>query len=376
MNIQFPSAGGIEGFVYWLIEQIMSWGWISYGFAIVFFTLFIKLILSPLDFLNRFLTRRTQIKQQALSGEIADLEKIYKNDPIGLTRARQALYQKNGVGGLGGSLISLASLILTMVIFFNVMGALNNISNYNMRVQYQELQGVYQEYTADKDVNNLTDDQKSELGTLLNEKYNDTKISFGWIKNIWQPDSPMSGAIMSVDSYNKTQPDNYKLKTDADKAEYKAIYDYIDVKNESNGFFLLAVFSALTIFLSMKINTIMQKRNAPQKTAVKKDEPIITYSMRDAKQQGVEEKPVVDPAQMSKMMMWIMPIIYVLFATMQTSAFAIYMIASSVVSTALTVCFSFLIDLILKNMKQPEITKDFDATVINPHAKYFKGGKK
>lgn len=266
MNIQFPSAGGIEGFVYWLIKQIMSWGWVSYGFAIVFFTLFIKLMLSPLDFLNRFLTRRTQIKQQALSGEIADLEKIYKNDPIGLTRARQALYQKNGVGGLGGSLISLASLILTMVIFFNVMGALSNISNYNMRVQYQELQGVYQEYTADKDVNNLTDDQKSELGTLLNEKYNDTKISFGWIKNIWQPDSPMSSAIMSVDSYNKTQPDDYKLKTDADKAEYNAIYDYIDVKNESNGFFLLAVFSALTIFLSMKINTIMQKRNAPQKS--------------------------------------------------------------------------------------------------------------
>jgi len=71
-----------------------------------------------------------------------------------------------------------------------------------------------------------------------------------------------------------------------------------------------------------------------------------------------------------------MPLIYVLFATMQTSAFAIYMIASSVVSTALSVGFSFLVDAILKNMKKPEITKEFDATVINPHAKYFKGGKK
>jgi len=52
------------------------------------------------------------------------------------------------------------------------------------------------------------------------------------------------------------------------------------------------------------------------------------------------------------------------------------MIASSVVSTALSVGFSFLVDAILKNMKKPEITKEFDATVINPHAKYFKGGKK
>lgn len=376
MNIQFPAGDGIQGFVYWLIAQIMNWGWVSYGFAIVFFTLFIKLILSPLDFLNRFLTRRTQIKQQALAGELADIEKTYRNDPMGFTRARQALYQKNGVGGLGSSLISLASVIITMVVFFQVMGALNNISNHNMHLQYQELQGVYQTYTADKDVNNLTDDQKTELSTLLNHKYEDTKVSFGWIKNIWQPDTPMARAGMSVDDYNKTLGKDDQLTTDAQKAEYNAIYSYIKVSEQPNGFFLLAVFSAVTIFLSMKVNTLMQKRMAPQKKVETKAEPIITYSMRDAKQQGAEETPMVDPAQMGKMMSWIMPIIYVLFATMQTSAFAIYMIASSVVSTALTVAFSLLIDIIIKHMKKPEIKKDFDATVINPHAKYFKGGKK
>ena len=98
--------------------------------------------------------------------------------------------------------------------------------------------------------------------------------------------------------------------------------------------------------------------------------------MRDAKRQDSQEQPMIDPAQMTKMMMWTMPVLYVFFATMQTSAFAIYMIASSVVSTLLTVAFTFLIDLILRHMKTPEITKDFDATVINPHAKYFKGGRK
>lgn len=376
MNIQFPSAGGIEGFVYWLIAEIMSWGWVSYGFAIVFFTLFIKLILSPLDFLNRFLTRRTQIRQQALSGEIADLEKIYKNDPMGFTRARQALYQKNGVGGLGGSLISLVSVIVTMVVFFQVMGALNNVSHYNMRMQYEQLQGVYQEYIEGKDADNLTEAQQAELSTLLNEKYQDTKVSFGWIKNIWQPDSPMAHAGMSVDDYNKNQAGEHRLTTEEAQKEYNTIYSYIEVTNEANGFFILAVLSAVTIFLSTKINSLMQKRTAPQKKATVEAEPIITYSMRDAKQQGVAEKPVVDPAQMGKIMMWVMPLIYVLFATMQTSAFAIYMIASSVVSTAVSVLFSFVIDAILKNMKKPEITKEFDATVINPHAKYFKGGRK
>lgn len=374
MNIQFPAGDGIQGFVYWLLSQIMSWGWVSYGFAIVFFTLFIKLILSPLDFLNRLFARRTQIKQQALAGEVADLQNTYRNDPMGFTRARQALYQKNGVGGFGSSIISLASVIITMVVFFQVMGALNNISNYNMNVQYETLQGVYQTYTEDKDVNNLTDAQKDELSILLNDKYAETKVAFGWIKNIWQPDSPMASAGMSIDAYNKIADE--KIDTDAEKAEYEAIYSYIHETNQPNGFFLLAVISAVTIFLSTFINSLMQKRMAPQKKVEVKAEPIITYSMRDAKKQGINEQPVVDPAQMGKMMLWIMPLVYVLFATMQTSAFAIYMIASSLVSTVLTVSFSFLVDLIVKNMKKPEINKDFDATVINPHAKYFKGGKK
>lgn len=377
MNIQFPSGSGIQGFVYWLLAQIMNWGWVSYAFAIVFFTLFIKLMIAPLDFLNRFLTRRTQIKQQALSGELSDLQKTYGNDPLAFARARQALYQKNGVGGLGSSLVALASVILTMVIFFQVMGALNNISNYNIRMQYHELQNVYEEYIEDKDAANLTETQTAELTSLLNEKYQATNVKAGWIKNIWQPDSPMSKPIKSVEDYNKNQPGEFQLTTEEQKNEYNTIYEYIHTEKQTNGYFLLAVISAVTVFLSMKINAIIAKRNAPKKAAEKKAEPIITYSLRDAKQQnGATEQSMIDPAQMSKMMMWTMPFVYVLFATMQTSAFAIYMIASSVVSTLLSVGFAFLIDLILRHIKQPEIKKDFDATVINPHAKYFKGGKK
>ena len=380
MNIVFPTGSGIKGFVYWLVAQIMGWGWVSYAFAIVFFTLFIKLMLSPLDFLNRFLSRRTQMKQQALAGEVRDLEQIYKNDPIGLTRARQALYQKNGVGGTGSALIAIVSLVVTMVVFFQVMGALNDISNVNIQHQYQELQAVYREYMYDADTDtwlNLEEKYpdeseraafEGELSAALNAKYKETTVSAGWIKNLWQPDSPFASSMKSADAYN--------LKTDADKAEYKAIFGYINAKSESNGWFILAVLSAVTIFLSMRINMIIQRRTAPQKPAAKKEEPVITYSLRDAKERGNEEPPMIDPAQMTKMMSWMMPIIYIIFATMQTSAFAIYMIASSFVSTALSVVFALLIGWMMRHMKQPEITKDFDAQVINPHAKYFKGGKK
>ena len=241
----------------------------------------------------------------------------------------------------------------------------------------EALQEVYHDYQTQYPDEADFLAHKAELTQDLNDKYRETNIQAGWIKNIWQPDSPMSNPVMSVEEYNKKQIESDQLKTDAQKKEYETIYNYIETEKQTNGYFLLAIIAAVTVFLSMKVNALITKRNAPKKPAEKQAEPIITYSLRDAKQQGAAaEKPMVDPAQMSKIMMWTMPLVYVFFATMQTSAFAIYMIASSVVSTLFTVGFAFLIDFILRHTKQPEIKKDFDATVINPHAKYFKGGRK
>ncbi len=380
----FPEGGGIAGFVYWLIKSIMGWGWVSYGFAIFFFTLFIKLMLSPLDFVNKYLSRRNQVKQQALSAEIADLQQVYANDPLAFTKAKQELFRKNGVGGLGSSLMSLVSVIITMVVFFQVLGALNTISKDNIYHEYTELVAVYEQYTTDADGNKiapdtLTDEQKTALHDALNAKYNETRTSFFWVKNIWQPDTPWSSAVMTFDEFNQSQPKNHQLADDQ-KDTYNAIRDNLDAGVKGvNGWLILAILTGVTSFLSTKLSMFMNQRNMPKPAEKKAPEPLITYSMRDAKRQAIAsgEKPVVDPAQMGKIMQWVMPAILILFGLMQTSAFAIYLISSSLVSTLLTTLFTFLVDLIIKKQRpQLEPKKDFDATIINPHAKYFKGGRK
>ncbi len=381
----FPDGGGIAGFVYWLIKSIMSWGWVSYGFAIFFFTLFIKLMLSPIDFLNKYLSRRNQVKQQALSAEIADLQQIYANDPLAFTKAKQELFRKNGVGGLGSTLMSLVSVIITMVIFFQVLGALNTISRDNIYHEYAELQAVYEQYCPqDADGKYLTDDamteeQKTALHDALNEKYNATKTSFFWVKNIWQPDTPWASAVMSFDEFNNSQPAAKRLADDQ-RDTYNAIVANLDGSAKGgNGWLILVILTGLASFASSKFSLFINKRLLPQKPAAKQPEAIITYSMRDAKRQAnaAAEKPVVDPAQMGKMMQYLMPVILIVFGLMQTAAFAIYMISSSLVSTLLTVLFTWLVELIIKKQRPKlEPKKDFDATIINPHAKYFKGGKK
>ena len=372
----FPDGGGIAGFVYWLIKSIMGWGWVSYGFAIFFFTLFIKLMLSPIDFLNKYLSRRNQVKQQALSAELADIQQTYANDPLALAKARQELFRKNGVGGMGTALMSLVSVIITMVVFFQVLGALNTISKDNIYHEYTELAAVYEQYATDGE---MTDEQQAALRQALNDKYQETQTNFFWIKNIWQPDTPWANAVMSFDEFNNSQPASRRLDADQ-KDTYNAIMANLDGSNKGgNGWLILVILTGLASFASTKLAMLMTKRTMPKTEPKKQPEEIITYSMRDAKRRtnNTAEQPAIDPAQMGKMMQYIMPIILIVFGLMQTSAFAIYMISSSIVSTLLTVAFTFLVDLIIKKQRPKlEPQKDFDATIINPHAKYFKGGKK
>lgn len=367
--VVFPDGGGIAGFVYWALKGIMSWGWVSYGFAIFFFTLFIKLILSPLDFLNKYFSRQNQIKTQALSGELADLQKVYGNDPLVFTRKRQELLRKNGVGGGASAIITLVSLILTCVIFFQVMAALNNIAKENIYHQYQELNAVYQEYK---------DDDEAVLHEKLNQTYQDNQTGFFWIKNIWQADTFWTDSVMSFDEFNKSQSAEHRLADDQ-RDTYNAIYNNIDAKNKGfNGWLLLAVLAGIASFVSIKLAQIVTARNAPKAKPQEKPAEIITYSLRDAKsQQANNAQPTMDPAQVNKIMQFIMPGIFMIFALNQSAAFGIYMIASSLISTLLTVGFSFLIEFIFKKFPpRTAQTKEFDASIINPHAKYFKGGKK
>jgi YidC/Oxa1 family membrane protein insertase len=362
LSISFPAGSGIEGFVYWMLSGIMSWGWVSYGVAIIFFTLFIKLIMSPLDFLNRYFTKKNQIMMQNLAPEEANLKKIYADDPMALSRARSALYRKNGGGQGGFFLVMIINLVVTLMVFFQVFGALGKISNENINKQVAELKDVYDsaEYQA------LTTD--AERSKLLNAKYDETNISFLWIKNIWRPDGWV-GQTMNWEEYKAIKPGSISI----DEETYNEIFSYINPEHSGwNGLLILVLIAGAATYGSTVLSAYITNKNAPKKVGTKQV-PIISYSLRDAKQQG-SDQPTVDPAQMGKIMQYVMPIIMVVFAISSTAAMSLYIISSSVISTGLTLLLGFVINKIIKHQKPKEVKEDkFDPTIINPHAKYFKG---
>lgn len=119
----------------WLIDAILEiLLWLNdfvgnLGFSIIIFTLIFRSI--TLAFTYKSL--KSMHKMQAMSGEIKDLQKKYKNDPQALQLAQMELYKKYNVNPLSGCLPQILQLVM-LIIFYQVLlklVALENLTNVN-----------------------------------------------------------------------------------------------------------------------------------------------------------------------------------------------------------------------------------------------------
>lgn len=93
----------------------------SFGFAIILFTLVIKLVTLPLTFQQL----RSSKAMQELQPEIQKLQKKFKGDKEKLSQAQMELYKQAGVSPLGGCLPTLVQL----PVWFALYRALFNLAN-------------------------------------------------------------------------------------------------------------------------------------------------------------------------------------------------------------------------------------------------------
>jgi membrane protein insertase Oxa1/YidC/SpoIIIJ len=304
---------------------------------------------------------------QKLAPEEKQLRETYANDPMALQRARQDLYRKYGVGQGGFCLVMLINLAVTMTLFLSVFSGLRAVASLNMAQQVDEMKITYE-----ASVNDGLGEEA--IVDALNDKYKETRVSFMWVKSIWRPDT-WSKEIMSYEEYKKAVGG---YSDSIDEATYNLIFDRIKKEYNGwgalhwNGWLLLVLLAGAVTYLSIWLSALVNKKNTPPKQGTK-TEPIISYSLRDAKAQSGSGQPEIDPAQVTKMMQILMPIMMIVFALTSTAAMSIYIIASSAASTILTFGLGYAVDEIIKHQKPKTAKeKDFDPKVINPHAKYFK----
>lgn len=326
----------------------------NYALALILVTIIIKLIMVPLDFVNRYTSKKSARKQAEIKPELDKINAKYANDKNLLNQKTMELYKAHNYNITGTCFGMLAYLVLTMVVFWTLFGALNNISAYKIGDQYLQ---VRKEYFAvyEIDVDSLADEQtvmdayNAKLETLTEEqqielkntadkkaknKYDQVSTSFLWIKNIWLADSTVSPVMKYDDFIKKSKVTKAQVSAD----EYNLVITPMSsVERKNNGYFVLAVLAAGLNYLSYGINNWISKARAKKK--------------------GLD--PNLASNTSNKAMSIIMPIIMGIFTLFYNAAFGLYIVAGALI----TLITSPLVTLFVDMLEFDAISKEKQKTV-------------
>lgn len=242
----------INGFASWIV---------NYGWAIILFTICLKLVMSPLDIFQRFSSQKQSRFMKAMQPEMARLQEKYGNDRERLNQEQAKLYKKYNIN-VGGMCLSLAiPMIVSMIILFSLYGCLRSYGDDKLYTSYQELDKTY--VTAQVEAGDLgyaegSDEYTVYIEKQVKDKYNkqSEQNSWLWVKNVWKGDTNTS-QFVDFEDYAEFKNLSGGDK-DAAKSRYDAIVNIVEGdKDVQNGYYILiilaGVISLLTQFLTQKL---------------------------------------------------------------------------------------------------------------------------
>lgn len=372
----------------------------NYAWAIIVFTIVLKIILLPLDFLNKYVTAKNAKVQKAIQPELEKIQKQYGNNKQIINQKTMELYKKNNYSVTGSCVVMLINMALTLTIFITLFSGLNSMAAYKVQYQYNEIQKSYysvEDYSNDNlaerykhyfieyasDTANLNDEGKikdetaaktyaidkvkAEIATYNNEtnnanalqRYGEVKESWLWIDNIWKSDTPWTNSVATFKEYSNSARATFKdveIKNTADEqigmltagdlkslaeAEYNQIMDPIRASaGRANGYLIVVILAAGLNLISLLASQGKLKFKRKKKTTLE-EEP-------KQKQPG------------GWLMLVLLPSIMIYITLIYNAVFGLYIFVSSLVTTAATPLINWLINVI---DKKKQAKKDKEVTV-------------
>ena len=111
----------------------------NYGWRIVVFTLILKLVISPLDFYQRYKMNKNQKITERLKPTMDKLRKQYAGDEKAFSQKQMELNRKEGYSYFSACL----PMIITLVVFITMFTSMRTVSQYMTLDQYVTLHDQY-----------------------------------------------------------------------------------------------------------------------------------------------------------------------------------------------------------------------------------------
>ena len=281
----------------WIYNVIGNYGW-----AIIIFSIIIKLILLPISIKQQ----KTMQKNNKLQEKMKEIKVKYKNNPEKQTEATMALYKEENMSLFSGCLSAIVQIILLFAVFYLVKSPLTYmkkvdvdiVNKYNTIIQQYDLSSnsAYPEIEILREIDNIKNLKEKELSEQ--EEENKTKLSE--IK-----DDELDTLRINMDFFGLNL-----AQVPTKSSDWKV---YIIP-------FLYVVMSVISMKITMVTN--------PNQNKKKKEETSQTETALVKK--GQQEQEFDPVAQMNKNMTYMFPIMYLAVALIAPLGLALYWLMNSV----------------------------------------------
>ena len=252
----------IFGTILYFIYNIVN----NYGFAIILFSVLLKIVLLPLSIKQQ----RTMQKTSKIQEQMKSLQFKYKNDPEKLNQETMKLYKSENMSPFSGCLSAILQLVILLAVFYMVKSPLTFVKN-----------------VSEEDINNYKNELQS-ANIEINQAYPEISI----IQHKGNEDE-------------KVYLNMEFLGLDLNKVPMQNLSD--------PKVYIIPILYILSTFISTKISTNDKKNGLEGSQEVKKE---------------VEEVDMVE--QTNKSMSLLMPIMSISISLVAPLGLALYWLTSNV----------------------------------------------
>ena len=280
----FEFFANIFGYLLELLYNLVN----NYGFAIILFTVVIKLILLPLSIKQQ----KTMQKSEKLQEKMKTIQFKYKNNPEKMNQEIMELYKKENMNPFSGCLTAIIQLILLLSIFYLVRSPLTFMSKL-----------------PKEDINKYVQ-QMQEAGKQVSNVYPEIDIirEYQFLKEKNPEDVNIENINLKMEF----------LGLDLSKIPQQNIADYT--------VYIIPVLYIISSFIMIRMTSAMQQ----QSNRKKNNDSVIdgeTGKELTVKDENNEMDAVM---QTNKMMSWMMPIMSISIAFVAPLGLALYWLISNI----------------------------------------------
>lgn len=303
--------GYLLNFLYELVNN-------NFGFAIILFSILLRIILLPVTIKQQ----KSMEKTNKIQGELKSLQFKYKNNPEMLNKETMELYKREKISPFSGCLSAIVQIIIILSVFYLVSQPLTYMKKANDK--NPELKTVVEQYKNEIKESNNNKTRYIEIATIarIRDDYNEIIKN----ENNNEDNKEVIENQEKPESTEQTEPVE-KQEEKEDLGKKKEILEKLNINMEFLGLdlskvptenlkdftvYIIPVLYVISSFISIKLTTNTQNK------AKKKEE----------KNDNKEEVDAM--SQMSKNMSYMMPIMTLSIAFIAPLGLALYWFVSNV----------------------------------------------